>query len=159
MMWLSDRSQAAADFAKNFLMSYSGTGNDINGKPRAYTSSGLVKLYAGDESRGYFKAKPGDTRVPDLYGVVENGVVYTGGKGKIAEHGGANPADQDVPIVVSGAGVDHGRAGRDDTSSVETTQIAPTILKLLGLDPRSLEAVRIEHTKVLPGLGDGGRGE
>jgi len=35
---------------------------------------------------------------------------------------------------------------------VETTQIAPTILALLGLNPGALQAVRIEHTRVLPGL-------
>jgi hypothetical protein len=38
------------------------------------------------------------------------------------------------------------------TSFVETTQVAPTILKILGLDPRNLDAVRIEGTPVLPGL-------
>ena len=32
---------------------------------------------------------------------------------------------------------------------VETTQIAPTILKLLGLDPDALQAVQIEHTATL----------
>ena len=32
-------------------------------------------------------------------------------------------------------------------------QIAPTILKLLGLNPRALDAVRIEHTQILPCLG------
>jgi hypothetical protein len=36
---------------------------------------------------------------------------------------------------------------------VETTQIAPTILKLLGLNPNSLQAVQIEHTRALP-VGD-----
>jgi hypothetical protein len=35
---------------------------------------------------------------------------------------------------------------------VGTTEIAPTILALLGLDPGALQAVRIEHTAVLPGL-------
>jgi hypothetical protein len=34
---------------------------------------------------------------------------------------------------------------------VETTYIAPTILKLLSLGPRDLQAVRIEHTPILPG--------
>jgi arylsulfatase A-like enzyme len=38
------------------------------------------------------------------------------------------------------------------TSFVETMQVAPTILTLLGLDPNSLDAVRIEGTPVLPGL-------
>jgi len=33
---------------------------------------------------------------------------------------------------------------------VETTQIAPTILKLLGLDPSALQAVRLEGTQALP---------
>jgi hypothetical protein len=35
---------------------------------------------------------------------------------------------------------------------VETTEIAPTIIGLLGLNPSDLQAVRIEHTPVLPGL-------
>jgi hypothetical protein len=37
--------------------------------------------------------------------------------------------------------------------AVETTQIAPTILRLLDLNPGALRAVRIEHTAVLPGSG------
>ena len=36
---------------------------------------------------------------------------------------------------------------------VTTTQIAPTILAVLGLDPKALKAVREEHTAPLPGLG------
>jgi arylsulfatase A-like enzyme len=38
------------------------------------------------------------------------------------------------------------------TSPVETAQIAPTILAVLGLDPEKLIAVQIEGTQVLPGL-------
>ena len=34
--------------------------------------------------------------------------------------------------------------------AVETTQIAPTILELLGLNPNALQAVQIEHTPTLP---------
>jgi len=42
---------------------------------------------------------------------------------------------------------------RHDTQRgpVETTQIAPTILALLGLDPGALQAVAAEHTATLPG--------
>jgi len=40
---------------------------------------------------------------------------------------------------------------------VETTQVAPTILKLLGLNPGSLQAVQREGTQVLPGLGTGSK--
>jgi hypothetical protein len=35
---------------------------------------------------------------------------------------------------------------------VETTQVAPTILQLLGLDPHALYAVRGEGTPVLAGV-------
>jgi arylsulfatase A-like enzyme len=90
---------------------------------------------------------PHDERVPDLFGIAQVGTVYTGKQGKIAEHGGANPQDRDVPLVVSGAGLSG--AGVED-QQVETTQIAPTILKLLGLDPGALQAVDIEHTGALP---------
>jgi hypothetical protein len=38
---------------------------------------------------------------------------------------------------------------------VQTTQIAPTILKALGLNPNALEAVKQEKTVVLPALFDG----
>jgi arylsulfatase A-like enzyme len=85
--------------------------------------------------------------VPDLFGIARYGVVYTGGKSKIAEHGGAHADDLDVPLVVSGAATPHGVRV---SGPVETTQIAPTILRLLGLNPRSLEAVRVEHTATLP---------
>jgi hypothetical protein len=150
MMWLTDRSPAATGFAKQFLLAQSGVGNDINGNPKPYTASGIQTLYAGADAARFFHVQPGDSRVPDLWGVVQHGVVYTGGKGKIAEHGGANQQDRNVPIVVSGASTDDG--GQIVNRPVETTQIAPTILRLLDLNPGALQAVRIEHTAVLPSL-------
>jgi arylsulfatase A-like enzyme len=35
---------------------------------------------------------------------------------------------------------------------VQTAQVAPTVLKLLGIDPAKLDAVRIEGTESLPGF-------
>ncbi|MGZ4382566.1 MAG: hypothetical protein ACXVZ2_07795 [Gaiellaceae bacterium] len=51
-------------------------------------------------------------------------------------------------LVVSGAPIEDG--GDVVNRDVETTQIAPTILQLLGLEPRALKAVRIEHAQTLP---------
>jgi hypothetical protein len=147
LLWLNDRSPAATAFAKDFLLHFNGTGNDINGQPKPYTSSGLTTVFAGTAAANYFKVQPGDSRVPDVLGIAQYGTVYTGKMSKIAEHGGANPQDRDVPLVVSGPPVGH--TGQN-SASVETTQIAPTILRLLGLNPMNLEAVRIEHTAVLP---------
>jgi len=86
-----------------------------------------------------------------VFGRVQVGTVYTGGT-KIAEHGGDNPGDRDVPLLVYAPGT---VSPRQSSAWVETTQVAPTILSLLGLDPRALQAVQIEGTQVLPGIGRG----
>ena len=112
-------------------------------------SSWPKAVYAGAGSAAYLGVPTSDPRHPDILGIVQHGVVHTGGKSKIAEHGGADPQDRNVPILVVLPG-----PGRGHTigAPVETTQIAPTILRLLGLDPGDLQAVQIEHTRVLPGL-------
>ncbi|MGN5381069.1 hypothetical protein ACQ4WX_39780 [Streptomyces lasalocidi] len=148
LLWLNDRSAEATSFAKQYLLSQSGKGTDITGKPtKSFTNSGLSRVYAGKEAASYFGVKPGDARVPDLFGIAKYGVVYTGGTKKIAEHGGAHADDLNVPLVISGAGTP---AGVTKPAQVETTQIAPTILSLLGLNPHDLQAVQKDHTQVLP---------
>jgi hypothetical protein len=156
LIWLSDRSAAAETFAKNFLLGYNGNGTgtdgkakatDINGNPKAYTQAGNATIYAGQDAANFIGVPFSDARVPDLIGIAQYGTVYTGGKGKIAEHGGDNAQDRHVPILVSGGPVG---AGGLNASAVETTQIAPTILELLGLDPNALQAVQMEHTQLLP---------
>jgi hypothetical protein len=151
LMWLNDRSATATGFAKNFLSHYSGTGNDINGAPKPYTSAGLSTIYAGADAASFIGVPAGDSRVPDLIGIAQTGVVYTGGHGKIAEHGGDAVNDRHVPILVSTFG-DSNSGPVSNDHPVLTTQIAPTILTLLGLNPNELQAVVAEHTDVLPGL-------
>ncbi|MFE3022665.1 alkaline phosphatase family protein [Nocardia tengchongensis] len=149
LLWLSDRSQAAADFAKQFLLANNGTGNDIGGNPKAYTKSGLTEVHAGADAAAYLGAPANDPRHPDLVGVAQVGTVYTGGKSKIAEHGGANPADRNVPLVVFGPGAKKAVVHE----AVLTTQIAPTILKLTGENPQKLDAAKGNGVNVLPNLG------
>ncbi|HEV3094395.1 MAG TPA: alkaline phosphatase family protein [Solirubrobacteraceae bacterium] len=146
--YLSNTSQQAADFVKDYLWSHTATGVAYDGSTRTLAHSGLAEVFAGRAAAKYFGVPRSDPRHPDVWGVVQVGVVYTGGS-KIAEHGGANPADRDVPIVVYAPGaVEPGVSDR----WVETTQIAPTILDLLGLDPNALQAVQIEGTQALPGI-------
>ena len=54
------------------------------------------------------------------------------------------------PSAVSGAGVTH--HGSRSTQPVSTTQIAPTILQLRGLNPRALQGVREDGTPTLTGV-------
>jgi len=147
LLWLSDRSQAAASFVKHFLLSHPAAGNNIGGKAITVQASGLKRVLAGAAAARLFGVPATEPRHPDVVGIAQHGVVYTGGTSKIAEHGGDDPQDRHVPILVVLPGLAHGQTVG---APVETTQIAPTILRLLGLNPRALQAVRIEHTQVLP---------
>ena len=51
IVWLTDHSKAATDFAKTYLLAQSGVGNDINGNPKPFTASGLATVYAGQVGR------------------------------------------------------------------------------------------------------------
>ncbi|HEX6452905.1 MAG TPA: alkaline phosphatase family protein [Trebonia sp.] len=150
LLWLSDRSQTAADFVKNYLLTHSASGNNISGSATTVSDSGLKQVYAGAAAAKLIGVPWSDPRVPDVIGIVQHGVVYTGGKAKIAEHGGDDIQDRNVPILLALPGL---RNGRVISAPLETTSIAPSILKLLGLSPNALEAVRIQHTPVLPGIG------
>jgi hypothetical protein len=145
--YLSNRSAEAEQFVRDYLWTHTATGKTYSGGTRTLAHSGLAKIYFGHSAAAFFGVPDSDPRHPDVFGRVQVGVVYTGGS-KIAEHGGDNPADRDVPIIVNGAGVSPAVSGQ----SVETTQVAPTILALLGLNPNNLKAVQIEGTQVLPGL-------
>ncbi|HZO79934.1 MAG TPA: alkaline phosphatase family protein [Solirubrobacteraceae bacterium] len=147
MWWLTNTSQASASCVRNYLWGHPATGVTYSGGSRTLQHSGLRKIYTGQAAATYFGVPKSDPRHPDVWGVVHVGVVYTTGT-KIAEHGGANPEDRDVPILVYAPGA---VAPGSHSESVETTQIAPTILHLLGLNPNELQAVRIEGTKILPG--------
>ena len=147
MQWLSNRSEKAADYVKDYLWTHSATGTTITGGSRTLLHSGLKTIYAGAAAAHYFGVPLNDPRNPNVYAIVQHGVVYTGGS-KIAEHGGADPNDRHVPILVFVPG----QGGASIGGFVETTQIAPTILKLLGLNPSSLQAVKDEGTQVLPGF-------
>ena len=85
-----------------------------------------------------------NSRVPDFIAVTDHGVICTGGT-KLSEHGGFSTDDRNVALVVS--------SPRIKPQVVEaltyTTQIAPTILSALGLDPKRLKGVRLEGTQVL----------
>jgi hypothetical protein len=89
----------------------------------------------------------GDPRSPDIAVAPNVGVVYTGSSAKLSEHGGFGHDDTNVIMLVSNPKI----SSRTVTSEVQTAQVAPTILKVLGLEPNSLDAVRQEGTPILPG--------
>ena len=137
LLWLSDRSQTAADFVKNYLLTHSAAGNNINDQPITVSSSGLTKVYAGAASAALYGVPVSDPRHPDVTGIAQHGVVYTGGKAKIAEHGGADPQDRDVPILVV---LPRQPQGSTVFASVETTPGQTRVRRSAGTrvrDPRT----------------------
>ena len=88
-----------------------------------------------------------DPRTPNIVVAPNVGVVYTGGKKKVAEHGGFAHDDTNVILLLSNPEI----PPEVVNVPVQTASIAPTILKALGLDPHSLQSVRMEHTPLLPG--------
>ena len=146
--YLSDNSQAACDFVKSYLWDHTAQGYDVNKNPVTVQHSGLAQIWAGADAAKFFGVPVDDGNYPDVFGRVQEGIVYAKPT-KLAEHGGMNTGDRHVLMLVNGPGI----PAQVETTSVETTQVAPTILSVLGLDPSALRAVRVEGTQPLPGLG------
>ncbi len=146
--YLSDNSQTACEFVKSYLWNHTAQGYDVNQNPVTVQHSGLAQIWAGAAAANFFGVPVDDGRYPDVFGKVQEGIVYAKPT-KLAEHGGMNTGDQHVLMVVNGPGI----PAQVDSTSVETTQVAPTILAVLGLNPAKLTAVKAEGTQVLPGLG------
>ncbi|WP_323120423.1 alkaline phosphatase family protein [Burkholderia alba] len=142
LIWLRDRGQLNAVVSTlKANLGCNAPGICANG-PQAYILSGSrIAERFGDPAFG---------RTPDIIVQPNPGVIYTSSKKKDEEHGGNAPDDSHLGLVVSYAGFRHGRTV---DAPVLTTQVAPTILRVLGLEPELLHAVRLEGTRTLPGLG------
>jgi hypothetical protein len=87
-----------------------------------------------------------DPRSPDIIVTPNVGVTYSGSTSMIGDHGGFAHDDTNVVMLVANPAF----SARTVTSPVATRQVAPTILRVLGLDPGLLDAVQQEGTAVLP---------
>jgi len=111
--------------------------------------AGGGQIYAGPTLNLLFNDPAIDPRTPNIIVTPNVGVIYTGGTKKLAEHGGFAHDDTNVMLLVAHPSL----AAATISTPVATTQIAPTVLAALGLDPSSLDAVRKEGTAILPALG------
>jgi Type I phosphodiesterase / nucleotide pyrophosphatase len=120
--------------------------------PANETLAGIGEVYGGYALSSLFNTPglppSGDPRTPDIIVTPDFGVVYTGSKKKVAEHGGFSHDDTNVIVLVANPSLKSATL----TTPVATAQIAPTILEALRLKPSALQAVQKEGTQVLPGL-------
>jgi hypothetical protein len=114
------------------------------------TAIGLGQIYYGPTlalNYGVGGWAPGqDPRTPDIIVTPNVGVTYSGSTTMIADHGGFAHDDTNVMLLVSHP------CFQPQTVFAETatTQVAPTIVKALGLNPSALTAVKAEGTPALP---------
>jgi Type I phosphodiesterase / nucleotide pyrophosphatase len=114
------------------------------------TAIGLGQIYYGPTlslNYGVGGLDPGqDPRTPDIIVTPNVGVTYSGSTTMNADHGGFAHDDTNVMMLVTNPRFKASTVWATTT----TTQVAPTILKALGLDPTALDAVREEGTAALP---------
>ena len=135
LIWLTDQSKTKAVVAKI-------TANESKAHIKDVLSYSSTDKWP-------FNNPANDSRVPDIVIKPKDGVIYAQAGKKIAEHGGFSKDDTNVALLLSYSGL---KKSEQNTKEVTTAQVAPTILKELGLDPGKLQAVKKEHTKVLPNL-------
>jgi hypothetical protein len=111
----------------------------------------IDEVLAGEELKLKFRDPLNDSRTPDILVQPVYGTIYTTSSKKNAEHGGFSFGDTHVGLIVSNPALET----RVVKSPVATSQVAPSILQALGLEPEGLDAVRKEGTRVLPFLFDG----
>ena len=105
-------------------------------------------MLAGNEIKLRFHDPNHDSRTPDILVQPIYGTMYTTSTKNNAEHGGFSFGDTNLGLIVSNPSL----AASVLKTPVATSQVAPTILQALGLDPNALKSVRIEKTVKLPGL-------
>jgi hypothetical protein len=117
------------------------------------TAIGLGQIYYGPTLALNYNVgglDPGDDpRTPDIIVAPNVGVTYSGSTTMIGDHGGFAHDDTNVMLLVANPSF----TARTVSAPTATTQVAPTIVKALGLDPKALDAVRAEGTAVLPEVG------
>lgn len=134
MVWLADQTKTSAA---------------VQALQANETEYGAGEIFSGNSLKLLYNDPLVDPRTPDIIVAPNVGVVYTGGKGKISEHGGRAQDDVNVMLLVSNPAI---TKPVTYNSPVFTTQVAPTILEALVIGPNNLDSVRAENTPSLPGF-------
>jgi hypothetical protein len=145
LIWLGNQSDTAAVSAL------------LTTKPNEIAQN-IAQILSGESLKLLFPDPLSDPAPPDVIVVPNLGVNYepslnTALPAVQAEHGGLNENETHVPLLIVGGSTNNSPIIPGIIrAAVTTTQIAPTILELLNLDPNALDAVRLENVGVLAGI-------
>jgi hypothetical protein len=135
LVWLTNSSETAASV-------------QILEDNASATGIALGQIYYGPSLSLNYNDPTVDPRTPDIIVTPNVGVTYSGSTKKLAEHGGFAHDDTNVVMLLANPSF----PAKTVKTVVGTAQVAPTILKALGISPSELYAVRVEGTGVLPGV-------
>ena len=134
MVWLTNPAMAAAV---------------VNAFSDRTVPLGIREIYTGARLTLTLNSPETDSRMPDIILEASPGVIWgSDDKHVLAGHGGNSDSDTHVALLVSGALL----TARRDPTYVPTTQLAPLLLRALGLEKFDLQALHKEHSPALPGI-------
>ncbi len=139
LVWLDKH--CTAEEVVSMIETQSPSTSNIAGIGEMFWGAGITQLY---NAPGL--PPDGDPRTPDIVTTPDIGVTYSGSTKKLAEHGGFAHDDTNVMMLLSNPMF----TATTVTTPVQTMEVAPTILKALGLNPNALQSVQQEGTAVLP---------
>lgn len=141
--------QTSDDISLIFLNNSADT-NTAAANLNAHRAEGKIRsvIFGANLTASGFGDPLTDPAVPDIIVQPELGIVYSTSNKKVSEHGGISTDDRVVACFISSPRLQK----KIFAEQVFTTQIAPTVLHALGLDPAKLQGVVAEGTKVLPGF-------
>ena len=110
---------------------------------------GIQEIYSGAKLALTLNSPKTDSRMPDIILQAKPGVIWgPSNETVLASYGGISDSDTHVALLVSGAQL----TGRCDPTYVPTTQLAPLLLRALGMEKFDLQALHKEHSPALPGI-------
>jgi hypothetical protein len=110
---------------------------------------GIQDIYYGARLALTLNTPATDSRMPDIILQPRAGVIWTSqNEHALMFHGGMLDQDTHVALMISGAQL----TGRADPTYVPTTQLAPLLLRALGMEKFDLRALHQEHSPALPGI-------
>jgi hypothetical protein len=110
---------------------------------------GVQDIYFGDRLALTFNTPAKDPRMPDLILQAAPGVVWeTTGSAESKARGGMLDEETHIALLISGSQL----TGRSDPTYVPGTQLAPLLLRALGMEKFDLQALHLEHSPALPGI-------
>jgi len=143
--------QTSDDIALIFLTNHSDTQTAVDNLAKNRDKLKIDDIIYGQRlvSEGFGNPNT-DTAVPDIIVRPQLGVIYTTSNAtvKIAEHGGLSVDDRHVACFASNPKLKK----TTYKNKISTKQVAPTILKALGVDVQSLKGAQEEGTTVLDGF-------